>query len=61
MTPLHLASFQGHEEVARLLIEHSADMTAQNKYGLTPLHLASQEGQVDVTCLLIECGADLMT
>jgi hypothetical protein len=43
-TPLHLASKNGHVKVARMLIEHGADVTAQNKDGETPLHLASQEG-----------------
>ena len=58
-TPLHLASKRGQMEAARMLVEHGADLTAQNKDGGTPLHLASQAGQVDVARILIECGADL--
>jgi ankyrin repeat protein len=53
--PLHLASQRGHEDVARLLIEHGADATAQSKYGTTPLHGASRE---EVARLLLEHGAD---
>ena len=58
-TPLHLASRNGEEEVARMLIECGADVAAQNKDGETPLHRASQKGKVEVTRMLIECGADV--
>jgi hypothetical protein len=33
---------EGQVEVARMLIERGADVTAQNKDGETPLHLASK-------------------
>jgi ankyrin repeat protein len=54
-TPLHVTS---RVDVARLLIEHGADATAQSKDGTTPLHLASERGHVDLARLLIEHGAD---
>ena len=54
-TPLYLTS---RVDVARLLIEHGADTTAQSKDGTTPLHRASKRGHVDVARLLIEHGAD---
>ena len=60
VTPLHLASAHGHVKTVRMLIEHGADVMAQNKDGETPLHLSSQEGQVEVTRTLIERGADLL-
>jgi ankyrin repeat protein len=58
LSPLHLASRQGHEDVARSLLEHGASTTAQDKDGSTPLHLASERGCQEVTRLLLEHGAD---
>jgi len=57
-TPLHLTSRVGHIDVARLLIEHGADVAAQSEHGTTPLHLASFGGHVGLSRLLIEYGAD---
>ena len=56
-TPLHLASSFGHLKATRMLIEHGADVTAQNEFGGTPLHLASQNGYEAVALVLIERGA----
>jgi ankyrin repeat protein len=58
-TPLHLASKSGHVKVSRFLLEHDADVTAQDKYGMTPLHWASGDGRLEVARMLIECGADV--
>ena len=58
-TPLHLASLQGHVDVARLLIEHGADAAAQRKDGMTPLSLASQRRVgPGLARLLIKHGGD---
>ncbi|KAN0136168.1 Ankyrin repeat-containing domain protein [Lactarius tabidus] len=70
-----MASSMGLAESVRLLIEHGADVTAQNETHLTPLHLAStwQEydhgahepdrcvSKVETVRLLIENGADVIT
>ena len=56
-TPLHLGSRAGHVDVAQLLIEHGADVVAQDEYGSTPLHQASKGGGVDLPRLLIQHGA----
>lgn len=37
-------SIRGHLDVARLLIEPSADVNARDKYGHTALFAASSEG-----------------
>ena len=57
-TPLHLASQSGKVDVARMLIERGADLTAQSKDGETALHLASRTGKVDIAHMLIERGVD---
>ena len=57
-TPLHLTSQTGHVDLTRLLIEHGADMAAQDKDGTTPLHWASERDHMDVARLLVEHGAD---
>ncbi|KAF3848863.1 hypothetical protein F7725_015360 [Dissostichus mawsoni] len=45
-TPLHLA--------AEYLLEHGADVNAQDKGGLIPLHNAASYGHVDIAALLIK-------
>jgi len=57
-TPLHLASQEGHVEIAQLLVEHGADVAAQNKDGETPLHRAASRGDLDLARFLVEHGAD---
>ena len=57
-TPLHLASDKGHSEVVRVLLEHGADVEAQNEDKLTPLHRASRSGRGQVVRVLLEQGAD---
>src|SRR5262249_4040811 len=61
-TPLHLAAFFGHYEVARLLLDRGADVNARSKSDRfarenTPLHAAAANKQVDVAALLVERGA----
>ena len=58
-SPLHLASRGGHVDLARMLIERGADVSAQKEDGSTALHLASENGYVDLSRMLIERGADI--
>ncbi|XP_064833770.1 poly [ADP-ribose] polymerase tankyrase-1 isoform X5 [Oncorhynchus masou masou] len=63
-TPLHLAGETGHQDIARAgynnlevaeyLLEHGADVNAQDKGGLIPLHNAASYGHVDIAALLIK-------
>jgi ankyrin repeat protein len=66
-TPLHLASAptswarvspQERAEIAHMLLEHGADINAQNKNGLTPFVLALQLGREEITDVLVQHGAD---
>jgi len=69
-TPLHLASAGLQIDSARLLVEHGADVNAQNRRGATPLHYAcdprpksggvwNPEAQAALIELLIRSGANV--
>jgi uncharacterized protein len=60
-TPLHLASYFNHEEMARLLLECGADADAvsRNPMSLRPLHSACASGAQGVVVLLLERGVDV--
>jgi hypothetical protein len=59
-TPLHWATYNGHIEIARLLLQNEADVNAKDKDGRTPLHRTAWYGQIDILFhLLVENGADL--
>src|SRR5262245_47810992 len=59
-TPLHLAAFFGHLELARMLLDTKADVAAvsQNSLANTPLHAATAGKHADVALLLLDRGAD---
>jgi uncharacterized protein len=62
--PLGLASFFGHLEAARLLVERGAEVNSasRNDFEVTPLHSAAATGDPEVRYelakLLLENGAD---
>ena len=60
-TPLHLAGFFGHTEVARRLLEAGAAVNAvsQNALKNTPLHAATAGKHEAAALLLIERGGDV--
>jgi ankyrin repeat protein len=58
-TPLHLASYKGELEAARLLLQWGADVDVQIN-GQTPLHHASLGGYCEIMKLLLDHGADVM-
>jgi ankyrin repeat protein len=58
-TPLHLAAFFGHENVARVLLERHADAgaVADNPMKVTPLHSAAAGRNLAIGRALLEHGA----
>jgi ankyrin repeat protein len=62
--PLGLASFFGHEDAARVLVEHGAEINSasRNPMKVMPLHSAAAAQDPDVRYaiaqLLLEAGAD---
>ena len=68
-TPLHLSSDDSNpvgpnvalsrSKVARLLLEHGADVNARENDHSTPLHVAARNGRVEVVRVLLEHGANV--
>ena len=56
-TFLHFAVSKGHEEVARLLLEHGAEVNAQSTNGTTALSIAQSHHQTNLIDLLRKYGA----
>ena len=62
LTALHLACMQGHEHVARALLDgkfegRGAEVDARSKTGWTPLMIASSNGHEAIVRLLLARGA----
>jgi ankyrin repeat protein len=53
-----LLALSKEENVARLLIEHGADVNAAQTAGYRPLHQAAVAGREDLVRLLLDTGAD---
>lgn len=60
-TPLHLAVFFGHPELAKALLDRGADVNSRstNPMKNTPLHAAAAGGRADIVELLLKHGADV--
>lgn len=58
-TPLHWAVYNGHLEIAKLLVASGASLTARTKDGQTPLHWAAIAGRMLCLHYLVKCGSDL--
>lgn len=55
-TPLFLALLKGKTEIAKLLVEHGADVNSEND-GKSILYLAAKYGNLEIVKTLIEHGA----
>ena len=58
VTPLYVASQNGHEAVVRLLIERGATIDQAENHGWTPLRIAILFDHESVASVLLELGAD---
>ena len=56
-TPLSYAAEKGDTELCKLLLEHGAEVNAEDKNGKMPLHLAKEEGHTETCKLLLQYGA----
>ena len=54
-----VATNRAKAKTVALLIDHGADVTAQDETGATPLHLASSFGGAEAARVLIKHGADV--
>ena len=67
MSPLYAACTNAHVDVARLLIEHDADVSQASKNGASPLLTAlrrchcslTRRGHAEIVRLLLRGGADI--
>ncbi len=57
-TALHDAARSGCARMTALLLDHGADIEAEDKSGKTPLMLATEECKIHVVRVLLERGAD---
>lgn len=58
-TPLHYAATNGHLDIVKLLLDHSAYVDAESPNKTTPLMMAARGGHIEVVKLLLDEGADL--
>jgi ankyrin repeat protein len=52
-------AFKGDAAMARLLLDHGADLEADNGGGMTPIMFAAMFGRTGVVGILREAGASL--
>uniref|UniRef100_A0A0G4HXG7 Uncharacterized protein n=1 Tax=Chromera velia CCMP2878 TaxID=1169474 RepID=A0A0G4HXG7_9ALVE len=58
-TALMFASFHGHTDIVRLLVDAKASLDMQDKNGKTALILASENGHTDIMRLLVDAKANV--
>ena len=56
---LHIVAENGHEAIARLLLDHGADVRVTNMKDETALYLAAEHGHEVIAQLLLDRGVDV--
>lgn len=55
--PLHIAAQKGHDQIVRLLLQHTIDCNERDSDGLTPLFYAIKGGFEGIATSLLDSGA----
>jgi uncharacterized protein len=58
VAPIHSAVAGRDVEIAKLLLEHGANVNARQQKGITPILAAAHNGQIEMVKLLVKHGAD---
>lgn len=59
ITSLHVACQRGDFKIAKLLLDHQADVNCPRTYNITPLHDAVQQNHAQIVELLLDRQADV--
>lgn len=58
-TPLHLAAWSGHAQIADYLVKNKADVGAAAMDDMGAIHFAAQKGHLEVVRLLVSSGVSV--
>ncbi|PKI44162.1 hypothetical protein CRG98_035455 [Punica granatum] len=58
-TPLHLAAWSGHSQVATYLCQHKADVGASAMDDMGAIHFAAQKGHLEIVKVLVSSGVSV--
>ncbi|KAF8541096.1 ankyrin repeat-containing domain protein, partial [Trichophaea hybrida] len=56
-TALHLAAYEGHVSIVKLLLEMNCDIEFSGNFSSRALHVAAQEGHDSMVLFLLDLGA----
>jgi ankyrin repeat protein len=59
LTALHMAAYNGHSEIVKLLIDHGATIDCRDNEGKTPLIHACTDAFPETVEILLDAGADV--